>query len=170
MILQIEIDGRLCGVSVERVGPDDRFRFTIDGQTADISAVELGSGTWSLVLPDGRQHVVGVSGTAASGFTVHLPSGDVPAALAGRGGRRGGGRRAEEGGSGPARIVAPMPGKVVRVLVAVGQPVQAGEGIVVVEAMKMENELRAPRAGIVRQVVARQGLSVEAGAVLAVVD
>jgi biotin carboxyl carrier protein len=63
-----------------------------------------------------------------------------------------------------------MPGKVVRVLVTVGQNVQAGEGIVVVEAMKMENELRTPRAGVVSQVSARPGLSVEVGAVLAVVD
>ena len=63
-----------------------------------------------------------------------------------------------------------MPGKVVRVLVTAGQHVRAGEGIVVVEAMKMENELRAPRAGIVRQVAVHQGVSVEAGSVLAVVD
>jgi biotin carboxyl carrier protein len=63
-----------------------------------------------------------------------------------------------------------MPGKVVRVLVTVGQNVQAGEGIVVVEAMKMENELRAPRGGVVREIAARPGLSVELGAVLAVVD
>jgi pyruvate carboxylase subunit B len=59
---------------------------------------------------------------------------------------------------------------VVRVLVTVGQSVQAGEGIVVIEAMKMENELRAARAGVVSQVRARPGQSVEAGAVLAVVD
>ena len=63
-----------------------------------------------------------------------------------------------------------MPGKVVRVLVTPGQNVQAGEGIIVIEAMKMENELRAPRAGVVRQVAARPGLSVVVGAVLAVVD
>jgi biotin carboxyl carrier protein len=63
-----------------------------------------------------------------------------------------------------------MPGKVVRVLVTAGQSVQAGEGIVVVEAMKMENELRAPRAGVVKQIMARPGQSVESGAVLAVVS
>jgi biotin carboxyl carrier protein len=63
-----------------------------------------------------------------------------------------------------------MPGKVVRVLVAAGQSVQAGEGMVVVEAMKMENELRAPRAGVVKQIMARPGQSVESGAVLAVVS
>ncbi|HEY7447002.1 MAG TPA: biotin/lipoyl-containing protein [Vicinamibacterales bacterium] len=172
MTLQIEIDGRLSRVLVERAGSEPRYRFTIDGQSADVDAVRLDRWTWSLILPDGSQHVVAVRGSAMSGFTVHLSSRDVTAGVARRGHRTsrplGGG---QEGiGSGPARIMAPMPGKVVRVLVTVGQNVQAGEGIVVVEAMKMENELRAPRAGVVREIAARPGLSVEVGAVLAVVD
>jgi biotin carboxyl carrier protein len=63
-----------------------------------------------------------------------------------------------------------MPGKVVRVLVTTGQRVEAGDGLVVVEAMKMENELKAPRTGVVTQLAVRVGLSVEAGSVLAVVE
>jgi biotin carboxyl carrier protein len=63
-----------------------------------------------------------------------------------------------------------MPGKVVRILAAVGQHVQAGQGVVVVEAMKMENELRAPRSGVVKEVSVQEGTSVEAGALLAVVE
>jgi biotin carboxyl carrier protein len=59
-----------------------------------------------------------------------------------------------------------MPGKLVRVLVEAGQTVSAGQGLVVVEAMKMENELRAPRAGRVLQVAAREGQTVETGALL----
>jgi len=59
-----------------------------------------------------------------------------------------------------------MPGKVVRVLVGAGETVAARQGLVVVEAMKMENELRAPRAGTVRDVRAVEGASVEAGALL----
>jgi biotin carboxyl carrier protein len=62
-----------------------------------------------------------------------------------------------------------MPGKVVRVLVGTGQDVAAGAGLVVVDAMKMENELRAPRAGRVLELPAREGQAVEAGALLAVV-
>jgi biotin carboxyl carrier protein len=172
MSLQIEIGGRLSRVSVQRIGADHRYRFTIDGQSAEVTAVRLERGTWSLILPDGSQHVVAVSGRPASGFTVHLSSGDVTAAVAGRGHRANRGRVGTQEGaeSGPARIVAPMPGKVVRVLVTPGQNVQAGEGIIVIEAMKMENELRAPRAGVVRHVAARPGLSVVVGAVLAVVD
>ena len=62
-----------------------------------------------------------------------------------------------------------MPGRVVRVLVAAGADVAAGQGLVVVEAMKMENELRAPRAGRVAEVAVREGEAVDAGALLAVI-
>ena len=65
-------------------------------------------------------------------------------------------------------VKAPMPGKVVRVLVAVGDMVEAGQGIVVVEAMKMQNELKAPRAGKVTGITAKVGATVKAGEVLAV--
>lgn len=70
------------------------------------------------------------------------------------------------GASGPRPLVAPMPGLIVRVTVAVGDPVQVGQGVVVMEAMKMENELRAPAAGIVRAVHAVPGMAVEKGAPL----
>ncbi len=73
-------------------------------------------------------------------------------------------------GEGRQRIVSPMPGKVVRVLAAVGDPVEAGQGIVVVEAMKMQNELKAPRASRVASITAREGATVAAGEVLAVVE
>ncbi len=68
--------------------------------------------------------------------------------------------------SGPAPLVAPMPGLVVRVNVAVGDTVSAGQGLVVVEAMKMENELRAGSAGVVSAIHATPGTAVEKGAVL----
>jgi biotin carboxyl carrier protein len=68
--------------------------------------------------------------------------------------------------AGPAPLVAPMPGLVVRVNVEPGDAVQAGEGLVVMEAMKMENELRAPAAGRVRAVTVAPGTAVEKGTVL----
>jgi biotin carboxyl carrier protein len=70
---------------------------------------------------------------------------------------------------GAISITAPMPGRVARVLVAVGDRVTARQGVVVVEAMKMENELRAPKDGTVKEVLARPGAAVESGAVLVVI-
>jgi biotin carboxyl carrier protein len=72
--------------------------------------------------------------------------------------------------AGAARLLAPMPGRIVRVLAEAGQQVEAGQGLVVMEAMKMENELRAPRAGRVAEVHALEGQTVETGALLAVVE
>lgn len=71
---------------------------------------------------------------------------------------------------GPAEITAQMPGKVVRVLVEAGQEIAAGAGLVVVEAMKMQNEMRSPRAGVVVSVSVRAGDTVEAGQLLIMVE
>jgi biotin carboxyl carrier protein len=87
---------------------------------------------------------------------------------AGRFGR--GGAASDQVASGPRRIVAPMPGRVVKVLVKPGDTVDARQGLVVVEAMKMENELRAPGAGTVTEVKVTEGASVEANSVLVVIS
>jgi pyruvate carboxylase subunit B len=68
--------------------------------------------------------------------------------------------------SGPAPLVAPMPGMIVRIAVQVGDAVQAGQSLIVMEAMKMENELRASTAGTVKAVLAQTGAAVEKGAIL----
>ena len=73
---------------------------------------------------------------------------------------------ATAGPSGPAPLIAPMPGMIVRVSVQAGDSVQAGQGLVVMEAMKMENELRASADGIVKHVLAQPGMAVEKGAIL----
>ena len=77
-------------------------------------------------------------------------------------------RRGSNGGtsSGPLEITAPMPGRVVKVLVREGEEVSAGQGVLVIEAMKMQNELRAPRAGCVERIHAAEGAGVETGALL----
>lgn len=82
-------------------------------------------------------------------------------------------RRAGSGGgarTGEATLKAPMPGKVVRMLVAEGERVEAGQGLAVVEAMKMQNEMKAPRAGVVKSVKAKEGSTVAAGEVLLVIE
>jgi len=80
--------------------------------------------------------------------------------------RQAGGKFSLEG---PQRIDAPMPGKVVRVLVKAGDEVGEGQGLIVVEAMKMENELKSPKAGKITELHAVEGAAVESGAKLAVV-
>jgi biotin carboxyl carrier protein len=72
--------------------------------------------------------------------------------------------------SGPKKLLAPMPGKVVRLLVAEKSEVEVGQGILVVEAMKMQNELKSPKKGTVQKLLASTGVSVNAGEVLAIVD
>jgi len=71
---------------------------------------------------------------------------------------------------GPQKITSPMPGKVVRVLAPEGTEVEAGQGVIVIEAMKMQNELKSPKKGKVQKIVSAQGAAVNAGDVLAVVE
>ena len=71
---------------------------------------------------------------------------------------------------GAKKLTAPMPGRVVRVLVAEKSEVQAGQGVVVVEAMKMQNELKAPKKGIVQKILVKEGATVNSGEVLAIVE
>lgn len=71
---------------------------------------------------------------------------------------------------GRQNIAAPMPGKVVRLLVAVGDAVEAGQGLIVVEAMKMQNEMKSPKAGIVVEIKAGNGATVAAGEILVVIE
>ena len=75
-----------------------------------------------------------------------------------------------EGAAGPTAIKSPMPGKVVSVLVQDGQEVKKGDGLVVVEAMKMENELKSPKDGIVKEITAVEGAAVDGGVCLCIVE
>jgi biotin carboxyl carrier protein len=79
-------------------------------------------------------------------------------------------RRADAGSEGVRKIVAPMPGKVVRILAQPGTPVEHGQGVIVIEAMKMQNELKSPKKGTVKKVTVREGAAVEAGQSLAEVE
>lgn len=171
MRLRVEVGQTLRHVVVQH--RDGLFHVTIDGHTHVVDAVRVDGATLSLLLHDGGAArsvaaAVAPAGTPG-GFEVYVRGRAVPVRLANGivPGRR---REVGAAGSGPQRVVAPMPGKVVRVLVAPGETVQPRQGLVVVEAMKMENELRAARAGRVREVAVVQGQAVDAGAVLVVVD
>jgi biotin carboxyl carrier protein len=161
---ELDVDGLVRKVQVAQDG--GRFDILLDGARHVVDAVAIEPGRWSLVMANGRSHEVVVVPDGHQGTTTVLVDGSA-VAVAVRDPRR---RRDVAGphgsGDGPVRIVAPMPGKVVRVLASPGEAVSARQGVVVVEAMKMENELRAPRAGIVGEVLVREGDLVDAGALL----
>jgi biotin carboxyl carrier protein len=71
---------------------------------------------------------------------------------------------------GPRKLTAPMPGKVVRILLAEGSEVEAGSGVLVVEAMKMQNEVKSPKKGRIQKITVQEGAAVNAGDVLAIVE
>ena len=153
------------GPTVYRVRVDDGEPVLID---AAVLGLGNGATTWSL-----RDVATGVVSTAAVTLG---SSGDGEAVVGGHAvavalaTRRRRARAILGAGNGDQRIVAPMPGKVVKVLVAVGDSVEPRRGLVVIEAMKMENELAATRAGTVTEVAVTEGTSVEAGRVLVVIS
>jgi biotin carboxyl carrier protein len=175
MTFEIELDGRRCAVSVESAGRG-RYRVVIDGQPHDVLAERIGDFGLAVVSAarDGgaagpsREVYVAPAGGPGE-LLVSVRGRTVPVAVDGRTRRR----RAADGGrhtDGEQAVSAPMPGRVVRVLVGPGDEVTARQGVVVVEAMKMENELRSPKAGRVRDVTVTPGMSVEAGRVLVVIE
>jgi biotin carboxyl carrier protein len=183
---EVEVNGRVRQVTIQRVAGG--YRVTVDGRSRTIDVAQADAHTLSLLVggeegaprtepsssapagSGGRSHEVTLAPDAASGrTTVQIGAAPLAAALNGR--RRRFGRKDDGGGSGsgPHRVVAPMPGKVVRVLVRPGESVRARQAVAVIEAMKMENELRAGRDGTVAEVQVRDGQSVEAGALVAVI-
>jgi biotin carboxyl carrier protein len=171
MELQIDIDGRTRTVIVE--AKDGQYHVTSDGETwlADVAIVD--GATYSLIFPERgcASQEVGVAAAGPHGdLSVHLASGTTTVRRP-TGAGRFGGRGAQAGQAvGTQHVVAPMPGKVVRVLVKPGDQVKARQGLVVVEAMKMENELRSPKDGRIVDVAVTEGTSVEAGRLLVVVE
>ena len=192
---EVEINGRIRHVVVHRA--DQGFAVVVDGRAWQVLAVPVDLHMLSLLIAGGLESfsttgpgkttpdpttvlsyevtlapdpasarlVVNVAGPAVS---AERRTTRVLVTLNGRRSRGSGSERAQPG-SGPQRIVSPMPGKIVRVLVKSGEAVRARQPLVVVEAMKMENELRALRDGTVVEIYAREGTSVDAGVLLVVV-
>jgi biotin carboxyl carrier protein len=158
-------------VAVEPLG-EGRWRVVLPGGRERVLDVRrLPGGSYSLIGNDGEAQEVDVDGQAPE-LTVHLRDGAVALKLldARRRLLQQVGTRAPRPASGPQPVRAPMPGKVVKVLVRPGDRIAAGQAVACVEAMKMENEIRAPRAGLVRDVPVREGQVVEAGEPLATVE
>jgi biotin carboxyl carrier protein len=171
---EIEIGGRTRRVVARREGRG--FAVEMDGRRWRVDVARGGAHSLSLIVDngDGTHDSLSADVTIAPAssrdqLTVHVGPVPVTVAFNGRRARQRSGDTGASGG-GPQRIAAPMPGKVVRVLVKPGDEVAARQPVVVVEAMKMENELRAVRAGTVAEVYAREHMSVEAGALLVVIQ
>lgn len=167
MMLQIELNGELRQVELT-LEKDGQYRASIDGATArNVEAQLLRPGVLSLHI-EGKSYRC-VLEESAEGTAVHIAGQrllyrvDDPRSLKSR-------RRRHGGAEGPKPVTAPMPGRVVRLLVGIGDAVEAHQGIVVIEAMKMQNELKSPKAGEVIELRVEPGGTVAAGDVLAVVE
>jgi biotin carboxyl carrier protein len=184
--IEVELGGVRHSVALRRDG--DLWVAGVDGREVAVSVVEAGS-RWSMLIgpPEGGHYELPEGGhyepnvvpafrrtsydvafepVAAGELIVHVNGATVPVTVLDRRRRRGG--RSGASDARPRAIVAPMPGRIVKVLVTPGATVRARQPLVVVEAMKMENELRAPRDGVVEEVRVSDGLLVEANAVLLV--
>lgn len=142
---RVTVEGRVVHASLRPRPGTPLFRLTLDGRASDVALRRLGPGRWLAGIA-GEQVEIEV----VDERTRHIRS------LTGDAARPSGG----------GMIRAPMPGLVVRVLVDAGTAVAAGAGVLVLEAMKMENELRSPGAGTVRAVRVEAGQAVEKGQVL----
>jgi acetyl/propionyl-CoA carboxylase alpha subunit len=168
MHYELEVGGRVRQVTVIRTGAI--FAVTVDGRTRQVDAARVSNHTLSLVDDTMWSTDVTISADGGPGeLTVLVGTTPVPVTINGR--RRGWNRGDRSGsGSGPQRVIAPMPGKVVRVVVKIGDVVVARQPVIVVEAMKMENELRSARDGRVAEVHVEEGASVERGQLLIVIQ
>jgi acetyl/propionyl-CoA carboxylase alpha subunit len=169
MTVWLEVEGKKRRVDLSSSAPDGAMQCVVDGRNIDANARILQPGVMSLVV-EGRQYrctldgdgVLGGLGIRIGGMRFSFEVSD-PRSLQGR-------RSAGTGAAGPRAVKAPMPGRVVRVLAAVGDEVAEQQGVIVIEAMKMQNELKSPKAGRVIRVAVAVGDTVSAGDVLVVVE
>ncbi len=162
-----EKKGEKVTVGLEEVG-GGAFDVTIDGETIRVDAAKSGRTIYS-IIEDGRQWEAMVDEKGAHGFDVlvagrlfHLEAEDERSQRLAQ--------TAEAVASGPQNIESEMPGKVIKIQGAVGEEVAEGQGILILEAMKMENEILSPIDGTVTAISVAEGDTVETGASLFTVD
>jgi biotin carboxyl carrier protein len=164
MLYDITIDGKNYRLELNRA--DGRWSCRLDGRDVEVDAVLARPDALSLRIGNLAYEVK--SERAANGL--HLWVGSTRFAVEVRDPRSLRGRVRAGDDQGPRKVIAPMPGKVVRLLVGEGDEVQPGTGVAVVEAMKMQNEIKAPKRGTVQKILVSEGAAVNAGDVLAVVE
>jgi biotin carboxyl carrier protein len=167
MKMEVNLDGARRSVELARSSDEpSRIMATIDGRHVEAEAAKISPGVYSILL-DGRSLEVHVQ-ALADGLLLHTGGREYRVDIVDpRSWRRSRGGKIDLAGR--QQIRAPMAGKIVRVLIAEGQRVEAGQGLLVVEAMKMQNEIRSPKTGTVERLAAREGDTVNTGEVLAVI-
>jgi biotin carboxyl carrier protein len=164
MIYDITINGATHRLDLTRAHSGWSCR--LDGRDIEVDAVLVRADVLSLRIGDQAYEVKGerLAGDFYVGVGRHRFAVEVrdPRSLRGR-------VRAVDD-HGPRKITAPMPGKVVRLLLSQGAEVEAGTGVLVVEAMKMQNEIKSPKKGTIRKILVSEGTAVNAGDVLAIVE
>jgi biotin carboxyl carrier protein len=165
----VQCDGQDVMLEFEVSGEHCKYRFTKNGVPSVPTALsfqEAEPGIYTVLL-DGRSYEVKITPGSLEGWHVDVSGRRLVIDVVDP---RSGARKSGAGADGRQQVAAPMPGKVVRVLVGEGDTVEAGQGLVVVEAMKMQNEMKAPKAGKVLSLIARPGATVTAGEVLVTLE
>lgn len=161
------IGDREVTISVEELGGSN-YKVAIDGVEHVVDARLITGNLWSVLYGNGSFEV-DVAQLPAEEYEVLL-HGDCHKFTLMNEQRRAMVRAGGKGSAGKAMLTSPMPGKVVKLLVGEGQEVGAGQGVIVVEAMKMENELKSAVAGKVKEIFVEEGQVVESGAKLLLVE
>jgi biotin carboxyl carrier protein len=164
MIYDVTIDGESYKLELNQ--GDGRWSCRLDGRDLEVDAVLARPDVLSLRIGNKAYEVK----SERVAHDLHLWVGSARFAVEVRDPRSLRGRTHAGDDHGPRKIVASMPGKVVRLLVREGDEVEAGAGIAVVEAMKMQNEIKSPKKGTVQKILAAEAATVNAGDVLAIVE
>jgi biotin carboxyl carrier protein len=165
MVYEVIVGGKAHRLELERTASGWQCRF--DGKSVHIDAIIPRRDVLSLLI-DGRAYEIKREQTATD---LHMWVGSNRFAVELRDPRSLRSRQKTVGDEkGPKKILAPMPGRVVRLLVAENAEVEVGQGVVVVEAMKMQNEIKSPKKGVVKKISATPGAAVNPGDVLAIVE
>ena len=163
MKYEADIDGHQISLEVER--RNGRVLATISQRSYDLEVVSLEAGVYLMFLGD-QVHEARVWPADENSLRVTLGGRLFTASIIDRKHRR----TIEHRTEGQQQLIAPMPGKVVRVLLRTGDDVSAGQGVIVVEAMKMQNEIKSPKTGRILEIRVAEGATVNANQVLAVVE
>jgi len=163
MQYDVTIDGKTYSLNLNQ--SEGRWSCKLDGRQVEVDAVLVRPDVLSLRLGNLTYEVK--SERIANDLYVWVE--DTRFAVEVRDPRSFRGRARAADDHGPRKIIAPMPGKVVRLLVEEGAEVEAGSGVAVVEAMKMQNEIRSPKTGTVQKILVQTGAPVNAGDVLAII-